>query len=243
MQLFKKKPKISGPVPLSEIQSLRNAGLSDKDIIKRLRDKGYDYKEIERAMLQSLKTQVSQPEPKEEKTQEPFSTKSFSSQEELPTFDDFFKPTTPIRESRKDFGETEFSPIFSEEQSMQEETVSPEVTIEEIVEGIMEEKWQPMHKELELITNEQENIRKEIAELKALISKIPGEETKSNIFVKVQEIEEKLNEIEPKVNGLEKAFKQFLPSLTENIRMLSNLVERLKERGKEHEEKYSFKPV
>jgi len=240
MGLFKKKPKILGPVPLSEIQNLRNAGLSDKDIIKRLKEKGYDYKEIERAMLQSLKTQVSQSSKpiEEEKTPEPFS--NLSTQEELPTFDDFLKPsfpTSPVKEFREEdllnFGE----------QPIQEETVSPEVTIEEIVEGIMEEKWQPMHKELEAIINEQEKIKKEIAELKALVSKIPGEETKSNIFIKVQEIEEKLNEIEPKVNGLEKAFKQFLPSLTENIRMLSNLVEKLKEKGKEQEERYSFKPV
>jgi DNA-binding transcriptional MerR regulator len=240
MGLFKKKPKILGPVPLSEIQSLRNAGLSDKDIIKKLKEKGYDYKEIERAMLQSLKTQVSQPSKptEEEKTQEPFSGAS-SFQEELPTFDDFLKsslPTSPVKEFKEEdllsFGE----------QPIQEETVSPEVTIEEIVEGIMEEKWQPMHKELEAIMNEQEKIKKEITEIKALISKIPGEETKSNIFIKVQEIEEKLNEIEPKVNGLEKAFKQFLPTLTENIRMLSNLVERLKEKSKEQEERYSFRP-
>lgn len=258
MGLFKKKPKIQGPVPLKEIQSLRSAGLSDKEIIKRLKDRGYDYKEIERALLQSIRSEVTSPSGVEARE-----TQTFSS-DTSPTFGDVFsskqETTLGYGASQKplDFGGREtkmiegyredledFSDLLGQESVFEtpiegEETVSPEVTIEEIVEGVIAEKWAPIEKEIQSLRNDQENIRKDLNEIKMIATKIPTEESKSSLASKIQEIEERLNNLEPKVNGLEKAFKQFLPTLTDNIRMLSQIVEKMKEKRSEETQKYDF---
>lgn len=266
MPFFKKKPKIQGPVPLREIQSLRSAGLSDKEIIKRLKDKGYDYGEIERALLQSIRSEVTSPS--STRGEEMSTTSSDNS----PTFGDVFqggsqvrqmgygaekavsKPvqsisssTQPIASGYKGFQEDieNFSDIFGSGPSFEspvegEETVSPEVTIEEIVEGVISEKWAPIEKEIESLKSEQEKIRKEISEVKIISAKIPTEESKGSMTSKIQEIEERLNNLEPKVSGLEKAFKQFLPTLTDNIRVLSQIVEKMKEKKIEEIPRYDF---
>ncbi|MBU5678975.1 MAG: hypothetical protein QXJ96_00255 [Candidatus Aenigmatarchaeota archaeon] len=257
MPLFKKKPKIQGPVPLREVQSLRNAGLSDKEIIKRLKDKGYDYNEIERALLQSIRGEITSTSARSEEMQSQSSSES-------PTFGDVFtsaskerqvgydierKATMPMQTSsaREEFQEDieEFSDLFGSATSFEtpvegEETVSPEVTIEEIVEGVIGEKWAPIEKEIETLRKEQESIKKEISEMKIITTKIPTEESKGNISSKLEEIEGRLNELEPKISGLEKAFKQFLPTLTDNIRMLSQIVEKMKEKRSEETARYDF---
>ncbi|MEM7816451.1 MAG: hypothetical protein QXZ20_00900 [Candidatus Aenigmatarchaeota archaeon] len=257
MPLFKKKPKIQGPVPLKEIQSLRNAGLNDKEIIKRLKDKGYDYNEIERALLQTIRSEVTSTSARAEETQSLTSSES-------PTFGDVFtsaarerkvgydverKATMPMQTSsaREEFQEDieDFSDLFGSSTSVEapvegEETVSPEVTIEEIVEGVIGEKWVPIEKEIEALKKEQESIKKEISEMKLITTKIPTQESKVNISSKLEEIEGRLNELEPKISGLEKAFKQFLPTLTDNIRMLSQIVEKMKENRSEEAARYDF---
>lgn len=258
MGLFKKKPKIQGPVPLKEIQSLRSAGLSDKEIIKRLKDKGYDYNEIERALLQSLRSEVTSPSSvRGEETQ--------LSSEASPTFGDIFQSSSqgrqlgyategtptrslqPVASGYRGIQEDteEFSDLFGSDMGYGppvegEETVSPEVTIEEIVEGVITEKWAPIEKEIESLRKEQENIKKEISEIKAITTKVSTEESKGSLISKIQEIEGRLNELEPKVSGLEKAFKQFLPTLTDNIRMLSQIVEKMKEKRIEESSRYDF---
>jgi len=256
MPLFKKKPKIPGPVPLREIQSLRNAGLSDKEIIKRLKDKGYDYNEIERALLQSIRSEVTSTSARTEETRS-------TSPSESPSFGDIFtsasketqgydlerRTSMPAQTSSRYGGFQEdmedFTDLFGSSTSFEtpvegEETVSPEVTIEEIVEGVIGEKWAPIEKEIEALRKEQENIRKEISEIKLIATKIQTVESKGDLSSKIEEIEERLNELEPKVSGLEKAFKQFLPTLTDNIRMLSQIVEKMKEKRREESTRYDF---
>ena len=257
MALFKKKPKIQGPVPIKEIQSLRNSGLSDREIIKRLKEKGYDEKEIERALLQSIRSEITS-----QKENIPPSESALS-REGAPKFEDIYSGTSisssletfgggprrmpnmqssmPSGSLEEDLGGLEDFGIGAGEMPLEgEETVSPEVTIEEIVEGILMEKWPPIEKEINALKSEQEAIKKEIMEIKEHTARSRGGESNINIAAKIKEIEERLNNLEPKVSGLEKAFKQFLPTLTDNIRMLSQIVEKMKEKSTE-EKRYEFK--
>lgn len=238
MPLFRKKPKIAGPVPIREIQSLRSSGLSDKDIIKRLKDKGYDYREIEKAMLQSLKREVTptpKPEPKTPQQENMFE-QFYEPVGEAPSFEDIYGERRKPQISERSLEEL-IPPVPEEEQ------VSPELSIEELVEGVINEKWEALEHALNEMRSEQENIRKEIMEVKAL-SSAPGEKTENPFIDKINELEERLNNLEPKVSGLEKAFKQFLPSLTDNIRNLSEIIRELREKREEKEEhkRFEFKP-
>ena len=56
--LFHKK-QAKGDVPINEISEMTRKGMSDKDIIKNLKGRGYSYNDIEKAMLSAVKTGVS----------------------------------------------------------------------------------------------------------------------------------------------------------------------------------------
>jgi len=47
---------------------------------------------------------------------------------------------------------------------------------------------------------------------------------------KISDITEQMEDLQARVGGLEKAFKQFLPSLTKNMESLSNLIHEMKEK-------------
>ena len=57
--LFHKKPKEEKMnAPVEEVQKMTRKGMSDKDIIKHLKSKGYSYEAIEGAMLKAVKESV-----------------------------------------------------------------------------------------------------------------------------------------------------------------------------------------
>ena len=122
--------------------------------------------------------------------------------------------------------------VFQEEQGMPgelslaelEETVSPEIVVEELVEGVVEEKWQKAESRLEGMESE---ISKIYARLKQ------AEQRPVNAPVRDERIDdysERLEDLEARIGGLEKAFKQFLPALTRNIESLSNMIHEMKQR-------------
>lgn len=122
--------------------------------------------------------------------------------------------------------------VFQEDQGMPgelslaelEETVSPEIVVEELVEGVVEEKWQKAEARLEGMEGE---ISKIYARLKQ------AEQRPVNAPVRDERIDdysERLEDLEARIGGLEKAFKQFLPALTRNIESLSNMIHEMKQR-------------
>ncbi len=59
-----KKPKEEKAIPIEEVQKMTKKGMSDKDIIKHLKGKGYSYESIEGAMLKAVKEGVDDDHPK-----------------------------------------------------------------------------------------------------------------------------------------------------------------------------------
>jgi chaperonin cofactor prefoldin len=197
-----------GYIPLKEIAALRERGLSDRDIIARLKEQGFSYDEIEKGILQSLKGAVgkSEEQPKSEKKEESMSIEDIYAGEE----------------------EESVTPPSVEEMTYLGEEVSPELTIEELVEGVVNEKWEVFEKELKSLRDEQTQILREIKNLQSNIANISGEGKSSELIVRMDDLETKVTNIESRVNALEKAFKQFLPSLIENVRTLTSLVKEMK---------------
>ena len=79
MGLFHKASKERGEVPVEEVQKMTRKGMSDKDIIKHLKSKGYSYESIESAMLRAVKDGVGdEPAPRV--------------QTESPAMDNIFEP-------------------------------------------------------------------------------------------------------------------------------------------------------
>ena len=204
--LFGGKKK-KGDVPLEDVQKMAAQGMSDKDIIKKLKGQGYSYDSIERAMLQAVKDGVDEPVPQS------------GAMQEMPSF----LEATP--QHRKGEAEPLF-PEFEPQEVAEMETVNPEIIVEELVEGVVEEKWNKFSPRLEKLEGEMNVLRAEVRQAPKQAQQGSGKELEA----KVVELNEQLEELEARIGGLEKAFKQFLPSLTRNIEALSKMIHEMKEK-------------
>lgn len=216
MSLFGKNPEAGkGRIPLKEVETLRRTGVSDKDIIKKLKSDGFSYSEIEKGMLQSLKQNIS------DDSSSPMNNESWKKNEESPTFEDIYGNQPEAKE-----------PSFEELMApgIAESDISPELAIEELVEGVVNEKWELFEKELKKIRSDEEMLLRQIKQLETVSSSTGKDSRASVIERKISEMEERMGDIDARISGIEKAFKQFLPSLTENIRSLSEMVREMKTR-------------
>lgn len=188
------KKKEPKELPINEIQELSSKGASDKEIIKKLKSEGYSYDTIEKSMLQAVKAGVDQPE--DTATQEQPTAEAFQEEQEMPEMN--------LAEA--------------------EETVSPEIIVEELVEGVVEEKWQKVESRIESMEGEISKIyaRLKQAEQRNVIAPVRDE--------RIDEYSERLEDLEARIGGLEKAFKQFLPALTRNIESLAGMIHEMKQR-------------
>ena len=213
MGLFHKKMKEIKDVPIDEVSRMTKKGMSDKDIIKHLKSKGYSYEAIEGAMLKAVKDNVDDV-PRQVET-------------EAPAMNDIFEmphpeySQSPAMEAMPDFGA---------------EIEQPEVMLEELIEGIVEDKWRKFDDRLKKIDDNFDRIRAEIKQFEVKLDQNRRESPTHELDGRMADISDQLEDLEARVGGLEKAFKQFLPSLTRNIESLSHMIHDMKDKQAMHEE-------
>lgn len=122
-------------------------------------------------------------------------------------------------------------PIGSEAEN--ESFPTPEITLEEIVEGIVAEKWASFEEKIEALRKKDDelqsqimNIMKEIDMLKESIRK-----SEESFLAKLEEQSGQVANIEAKIGSIEKIFKEFLPELTESMRLITQALEKSKKGG------------
>ena len=215
MGLFHKKMKEIRDVPLDEVSKMTKKGMSDKDIIKHLKSKGYSYEAIESAMLKAVKDGVGEEAPRQMETEAPAMNDIF----EMPHPE--YAQTAPTPEMMPEFGT---------------EIEQPEIMLEELIEGIVEDKWRKFDDRLKKIDDNFDKIRAEIKQFEVKLDQNRRESPTHELDSRMADISEQLEDLEARVGGLEKAFKQFLPSLTRNIESLSHMIHDMKDKQAMHEE-------
>ncbi|MFB6190394.1 MAG: hypothetical protein ABEJ91_02370 [Candidatus Nanohaloarchaea archaeon] len=118
--------------------------------------------------------------------------------------------------------------------------------VEELVETIVAEN-------LDRVETEFENVYGEIDELKDIAEdleqrvhdlEVRDDEDNQEFIQKVDEMEEHIDSYQSRIGGLEKAFQQVLPSLVDNVRDLTELVQEIKtERGIETDKNVSKQDI
>ena len=176
------------------------AVLSERDIIKELKSRGFSYNDIEKIMMQTVKVGAVESQMEETSTQ-------------APRFEDVYPHEQPQNYD-----------IQTTELPFQEQSVSADVVIEEMIEGIVEEKWEKLQK---LITQMEQQINEMKVQIKSK-QPLPAAPVNADYDARLNEIENHLEELQARIGGLEKAFKQFLPALTNNIENLSRLIHEMK---------------
>ncbi len=207
---FLKRKKGRGYVPTREVLELRDRGYGDREIIDELSKRGFSYDEIEQAMLQSLKSDVTA-------TRVPIEAPTPATPAAAPEREAIAPapiPAAPPAEATLPGMETGETP------TPERSAPSPEITIEEIVEGVVDEKIEPFKKELRSLRDELGKIAKKLKELEL---KTPsGKEV--NLEEKLAPILERLSKLEGKVEALERTLRDLLPQIIANVRRLAEVL-------------------
>ncbi|MFT4892287.1 MAG: hypothetical protein ACI8Z7_000054 [Candidatus Nanohaloarchaea archaeon] len=106
--------------------------------------------------------------------------------------------------------------------------------VEELIETIVAENFERVEKEFENAYSEIDEMKEQINSLEERVNEleIRDDEDETQVIQKMDDIEEDINEYQSRIGGLEKAFQQVLPSLVDNVRDLTQLVQEIKqERG------------
>lgn len=227
--MFFHKKQEAKTIPAEEINAMTKRGMSDKDIIKALKAKGYSYSDIEKAMLSAVKSGVSEEKParkappvQEQEQQQDF---GYDFGEEISNESFESMGTEDI------FAGQEQQPQFEEVQQFQDLpqfSTGQQQPVEELVEGIVEEKWQHFQDELARVEEGLERLRADMKVFEERIDVVRKESPSNELEARLGELSDHLDDLDARVGGLERAFKQMLPSLTRNIESLSAMINEMK---------------
>jgi DNA-binding transcriptional MerR regulator len=221
-------------IPVDLVLRFCDQGLSEPEIIARLEQQGFPQEHIDKALRIALKEKVisgAPPTPMEVTQEAP----------EAPSpipFGAMETPTGPVP-----IGEVTRRPMpmgypperlveqeQPEEARRSESQPATEITVEEIIEAIVEERWKDFENRLEefekrdfQLQSQIDEIRKKIVVIEAIVN-----EKEKTVLNKLEEFGESVTGIEGRIGGIERVFKDFLPELTTNIKTMSDLVEKMK---------------
>lgn len=107
-----------------------------------------------------------------------------------------------------------------------------EITLEEVIEGVVAERWEDFEERLGNFEKRDIQLEQQIQDARKKIDELEGilktkEETLSG---KLDNFGDSVENIESRIGSIEKVFKEFLPELIENVKVMSELVEKVKEK-------------
>lgn len=203
---LKKAPAEPKPLPVDRIKKMSDQGLPEAEIIQTLKDEGYSFKDIDDALSQAVKTEVT--------------TTS--------------KP--PAEEGYPEEEKEELLPFPGEEEEKEEEEPPLKIEeVEEIIEALVEEKLADVSGLVTEVNEKIKGIDERINGLNTRLEEMNRQlkNNQNDLGVRTEKIETQIKEIEPKVLSLEKAFKDVVPNLVDSFREVRELFRSKKSKVKE----------
>jgi DNA-binding transcriptional MerR regulator len=215
MPLFRKElPNIIAMgkgIPTERVRELSSKGFSEPEVIDVLRKEGFTADDIDKALTQTIKSGLSNPQ------YPPTSLQQTSTQSELPILETVEPqmsqmPETSLPES-----------YYSEQQYPTQEYV--DMAVKDRV-GEVDQRITEFEIRYEELTGRMQNLHEQ---LNAMLQTRTGEQ--QQILNKIESFGGAIGDMDARLSGLEKAFKETLPALIESVRALTDLVSRLKREG------------
>lgn len=257
---FGHKEGESGASLSGEVAKLRSQGKQDREIIVQLKKEGHSFQDIEKAMLQALKTgvnsgapaagQQSCPQPGSPMAPRPGSPQvpmqgaggaqgpppgappaGMPPAGRLPAPNQPQRGMSPQMQGASQSGNLPTrdmlipSPQIAAPSAgvvpLEAEVGNPTDLIEEVVEGVVEEKFEKADQKFEFLHKQMEKSKEDAEGLKNLMlsSLQKRDKTIETLRQDLEKTKEEFEDLVIKCNALEKAFKQFLPELTEKVRV------------------------
>jgi hypothetical protein len=241
LPFHKKKEEVKKVyIPVDLVLSYSSQGLSEDEIKDQLHAQGFDTEIIDKALRIALKekvtSQMPQVVPSQQQVHVPQPQTMEISRHPMPLGyppERIVSPDEPkaveVEEAAKPF-------TFEPTAAQMPESPIGEITIEEIIEGVVDERWKDFEERLidfekrdMLLQAQIEDLRKRTKEIESLLK-----EKEKGIVVKLDEFGGSVENIEGRIGSIERVFKDFLPDLTQNIKNMSELVDKIKEKEKGH---------
>ncbi len=252
-QNAKKEPKIEAnlkpaeEIPVNEVRRMSSQGVSQGEIVNQLRNTGYTYSQINKAMNEAVKettkmggiqnqtpmqSQMSSgmPQPEINTQLPPKATPQVQNNQSNERSFEYPQNIQYTGPSKEELG-LQSQDAFAAAASQQQQFLVPENT-EELIEVMIAEKMIDVEDEFERSHNKISDLEKIILELRDTVKElqIRKDEDEKKFLGKVIEIEDFLEGSQSRLGGLEKAVQQVLPTLVENVRDLTGVVEDAKKK-------------
>jgi len=252
MFLFKRRKKEDAHrhpirIPVSEVKELAAKGLSEPEIVSILKKKGYSPFEIERALSLAMKKSVAD-FPKPEKREQPQlpPREPLKPPESMFTFEK--TPFLGVEEKKEPSSPTPPQPqpmpqpqrhSIPQPQALpqpqpqpqpipQVEVVQPDITLEELIEGIVADKLKELDSRFEELRKRDDNLQIQLLEIRREIEKIK-EEMKArerNMLERIEIYSDKMEEINAKISGIERVLRDFMPKVADVMRAINSVLEK-----------------
>lgn len=224
------------------VENLFDQGYSEEEVRQELQGQ-YSENELQNAINQAVKSSATS----QEEGPQPMSPYQGGDENVSPMDEGFAddEPQGPENNPpQQDAPPMDGSGMESQPQSAQPAPQQPQLQdadqagqsndIEELIETIVAENFEKVEKEFENVYSEVDTMQEKIQDLEERVHdlEVRDDEDQTQFIEKMDEIENDINEYQSRIGGLEKAFQQVLPSLVDNVRDLTQLVQEIKqERG------------
>ncbi len=221
----KKSTAGKGYVPTDRIRDLASKGFSEPEIIDILRKEDFSPGEVDKGLTQALKISVSpaQPQyeaPKPSAPPKPPELRPFTEQAEQPQLPELPTTLDELQKVQKP-GKLEIP-----ETSLPQEYYSSYST-EEYIDYLVSQRVTELYDRLQEVSDKYDDMNKKMDDIKGHLDKLGG--NLSNQHSSLREIEEFkgiVSDVSARLGGLEKAFKDTLPSLIDSVRTLADLIQK-----------------
>lgn len=222
----KEKKEGRGEIPTEKVKNFLNRGFSEIEIIDILRKEGYSPEEIDKALMQasieikssqlfqSSQFQISQPQSQPQ------------SPPQLPQPPQQSPLQTQIVETKQ----AQPTSIQNEIKESFEESQIDYISLQEYIDYLLRSKTQEINKRLMEINLKFKELEERVLGLKEEIESV-SKGTKEDLNKILNEIRlnrDNINDLSIKVETLNKTLKELLPSLIESVRLLSEIIQKLK---------------
>jgi len=246
LPFMKKKPEEPKKVyiPVDLVLNYAAQGFSEQEIMSRLQAQGFEPEHIDRALKIALKERVTaapgvqlrQPEPSLPRSTDFYGAAPEPVVTRRPTPLGYPPERIVSPEETKPMSLEDVKTSFTFEPKAVQEPQSPieEITVEELIEGIVTERWKDFEERLSDFEKKDMQLQSEIDDIRKGFKEIDVSlvEREKGLSGKMEEFGGSMENIEGRIGSIERVFKEVLPELSENIKSMTEFVEKVKEEKK-----------
>ncbi|MEM1687410.1 MAG: hypothetical protein QXE43_00625 [Candidatus Aenigmatarchaeota archaeon] len=222
----KEKKEGRGEIPTEKVKNFLNKGFSEIEIIDILRKEGYSPEEIDKALMQaSIEIKSSQLFQSSQ-----FQISQSQSQPQSPPQTPQPPQISPLQTQIVETKQAQPTSIQNEIKESFEESQIDYISLQEYIDYLLRSKTQEINKRLMEINLKFKELEERVLGLKEEIESV-SKGTKEDLNKILNEIRlnrDNINDLSIKVETLNKTLKELLPSLIESVRLLSEIIQKLK---------------